>query len=121
MGVTVVIALERMSRLIALALVVALAAVVSSSPNIGTQNPRYLGFGFGGQYGYNPYNNFNQAWYPNMQPGYGFYGQLPAQGYGGCQYWCRSWNSQYYCCTTGNQYYNQGSFGNFGNFGNVWG
>merc|ERR1712243_450399 len=86
---------DRMSRSLVLALVVAMAAIASAQ--FGNNPFGYLGYGYGGNYGF---NNFNQNWYPNIQPGFGFYNQQPYGGFGGCQYWCRSqYNAQYYCCT----------------------
>merc|ERR1712168_1696066 len=99
----------RMSRVIVLTLLVALAAVAS------------------GQLGnYYPFTGFNSNYYPNLQQGFGFYNNQPTAGYGGCQYWCRSpqygylTTNQYYCCTTPFQagYGNQGGFG-FGG-GNIF-
>merc|ERR1711962_830535 len=87
---------NRMSRLIVLALLVTLAAVASAQ--FGNNQFGYLGYGYGGNYGWGN-NGFNQQYYPNIQPGYGFYNQQPYGGFGGCQYWCRSFNNQYYCCT----------------------
>merc|ERR1711872_833605 len=99
----------RMSRVTVLALLVALAAVASAQYGIGN---------------YYPFSGFNQAYYPNLQQGFGFYNHQPAAGYSGCQYWCRSpsygylSNNQYYCCTTPFQagYGNQGGFGFGGGF-----
>merc|ERR1712243_102464 len=94
----------RMSRILILAFVVAMAAIASAQFN----NFGYLGYGYGGSY--NPYNNFNQQYYPNIVGGYGFYGQQPFNGFQGCSYWCQSfYQRQYYCCTTPQQAFNQNS------------
>merc|ERR1712121_295744 len=91
--------LYRMSRVIVLVLLVALAAVATAQ----------LG-------NYYPFSGFNPSWYPNLQQGFGFYNYQPQAGFSGCQYWCRSpnygfvGNNQYYCCTTPFQ----------AGFGNQW-
>merc|ERR1712212_689310 len=110
--------LYRMSRLIVLALVVALAAVASASPQFGNQFG-YQGYGYGG--GFNPYGGFSQSSYPNIVPGFGFYQQQPYGGFGGCQNWCQSsglsffgGQSNFYCCSTPQQVQQQNLQSGFG-------